>query len=420
MATAHKLLIILIHLLLISTTANAAYRVDDIPNVHLQDRSRYVTNPDGVISSHAQAIADSIISGIWKTSTAEVAAVVIDDFEGDDIDTFATELFSDWGIGKNDKSNGVLLFVAKDRRKAVIRTGYGVEGVLPDVVAGRILRKQMFPRFQRGDYDGGVIAALSTLSDILNNPDAVDEIISKQPNDARASSDDVSGTFFTAYLFFCGLLALAFFIAYFSARFGGGKLSDFERYNKLEALKNPALVVSFLGLGLPLLAFIPIVVSMKRLRNRSHSCSNCGATMRKLDEVSDNAYLTPAQDMEEQLNSVDYDVWVCPRCNATDIYPFINKMKNYTVCENCGARTCALESDRTLISPTQDREGKGVKTYRCLNCHNKRERYYTIAKLASAVPIIIGGRGSGGGGGGFSGGSFGGGFTGGGGASGGW
>lgn len=418
MAIAHKLLI-LIHLLLIATSGHAAYRVENIPNVHLHDRTRYVTNPDGVMSTHAQTVADSIISSIWKTSSAEVVAVVINDFEGDDIDTFATELFSSWGIGKNDKSNGVLLLVAKDRRKAVIRTGYGVEGVLPDVVAGRILRGQMFPRFQRGDYDGGVIAALSTISDILNRPEAVDEILSKQPNDAKTSSDDTAGKLFTAYLFFCSLLAAAFLIAYFSARFGGGKLSDFERYNKLESLKNPALVVSFLGLGLPLLAFIPITVSMKRLRNRSHSCSNCGTKMNKLDEISDNAYLTPAQDMEEQLNSVDYDVWVCPRCNATDIYPFINKMKNYTMCENCGARTCTLESDRTLLSPTQDREGKGVKTYRCLNCHNKKEKYYNIAKLATATPIIIGGSG-GSGGSGFSGGSFGGGFTGGGGASGGW
>lgn len=418
MTTAQKL-IILAHLLLISTAARAAYRVDEIPNVHIQNRTRYVTNPDGVISAQAQAVADSIISGIWERSTAEVVAVVINDFEGDDIDTFATELFSDWGIGKGDKSNGVLLLVAKDRRKAVIRTGYGVEGVLPDIVAGRILRRQMFPRFQRGDYDGGVIAALSTISEILNNPDAVDEIISKQPNDAKASSDGAADKLFTAYLFFCVLLAAAFLIAYLSARFGG-KLSDFERYNKLDSLKNPALVVSFLGLGLPLIAFIPIIMSMKRLRNRPHSCSNCGTAMHKLDEESDNAYLTPAQDMEEQLNSVDYDVWVCPRCNATDIYPFINKMKNYTTCDNCGARTCTLESDRTLLSPTQSREGRGVKTYRCLNCHNKKEKYYTIAKLASAAPIIIGGGGGRSGGGGFSGGSFGGGFTGGGGASGGW
>ena len=399
------------------TTCMAAYKVDEIPNVHLQNRTRFVTNPDGILSTGAQSRADSIISDIWKTSTAEVVAVVVNDFDGDDIDTFATDLFTKWGIGKNDKSNGVLLFVAKDRRKAVIRTGYGVEGALPDVVAGRILRGQMFPRFQRGDFDGGVLAALTSMSQILNDPDAVDEIISKQENDAAASDGD-GKELFMAYLVLAGIWAIGFLIVYIGIS-ASKKLTDFERYNRLDSLKLPALIATFFGLGIPLVAYLLITLTMKRLRSKPHICGNCGEKMHKLDEVSDNAYLTPAQDMEENLNSVDYDVWVCPKCNATDIYPYVNKRKNYTFCEKCGARTCALESDRTLLSPTSSREGRGVRTYRCLNCHNRKEKYYNIAKLASAAPIIIGGGGHGGGGG-FSGGSFGGGFTGGGGASGGW
>lgn len=398
-------------------TCMAAYKVDEIPNVHLQNRSRFVTNPDGILSAGAQAQADSIISDIWKRSSAEVVAVVVTDFDGSDIDTFATELFSKWGIGKNDKSNGVLLFVAKDRRKAVIRTGYGVEGVLPDVVAGRILRRQMFPRFQSGDFDGGVIAALTSISQILNDPDAVDEIISKQRNDA-AASDDIGNELFTGYLALAVILAIGFLITYTGIT-TSKKLTDFERYNRLDSIKLPALIATFFGLGIPIVAYLLIALTMKRLRSRPHICGNCGEKMHKLDEATDNAYLTPAQDMEENLNSVDYDVWVCPQCNATDIYPYVNKRKNYTICEKCGARTCTLESDRTLLSPTSDHEGRGVKTYRCLNCHSRKEKYYNIAKLASAAPIIIGGGGHNGGSG-FSGGSFGGGFTGGGGASGGW
>lgn len=408
---------ILLTLSVMATCVAAAYKIDEIPNVHLQNRNRFVTNPDGILSAGAQAQADSIISDIWKTSSAEVVAVVVTDFDGNDIDTFATELFSKWGIGKNDKSNGVLLFVAKDRRKAVIRTGYGVEGVLPDVVAGRILRGQMFPRFQRGDFDGGVLATLTSISRILKDPDAVDEIISKQENDA-AASDDSGQELFIAYLALAGILAIGFLIAYTGTAVSK-KLTDFERYNRLDSLKFPALIATFFGLGIPLVAYLLIILTMKRLRSKPHICGNCGERMHKLDETADNAYLTPAQDMEENLNSVDYDVWVCPQCNATDIYPYVNKSKSYTTCEKCGARTCTLESDRTLLSPTSDQEGSGVKTYRCLNCHSRKEKHYKIARLASAAPIIIGGGGHGGGSG-FSGGSFGGGFTGGGGASGGW
>lgn len=408
--------------LLCSLSVAAAYKVDDIPNVHLQDRSRYVSNPDGVLSSAAQAQADSIISSIWKNTTAEVTMVVINDFDGDDIDTFATKLFEAWGIGKSDKSNGMLILVAKDRRKAVIRTGYGLEGVMPDVTCGRILRNTMFPRFKEGNYDEGVIAALTTVSEVLNNPENVDEILSKQKNDANAKAESNGDTLFYIYLIMCAGLALIMLGLYVEKVLATRKLSDFERYNALDSLKQPALFCSFLGLGLPLVAYIPIVLTMRRLRNKKHICSNCGTRMHRLDEETDNLYLTPAQDKEEQLNSVDYDVWLCPNCNATDILPYVNKKSSYTVCDKCGARACTLTSNRTVVPATTARPGMGERTYQCLNCHNKNITRYTIPKLAAPV-VIMGpsGRGGGfGGGGGFSGGSFGGGLTGGGGASGGW
>ncbi len=77
---------------------------------------------------------------------------------------------------------------------------------------------------------------------------------------------------------------------------------------------------------------------------------------------------------------------------------------------------------RTVLAPTVSREGRGVEEYVCLNCRNRWQKPYTIAKVIE-LPIFIAGGGGGrgfGGGGGFSGGSFGGGMTGGGGASGGW
>jgi uncharacterized protein len=405
-------------MLLASVSAPAAtYTVDQVPNVHVADRTRYVSNPDGILTAAAQAQADSIIAGIWRTSSAEVVAVVIDDFEGDDINTFATDLFGKWGIGKSDKSNGVLMVVAKDRRKAVIRTGYGVEGVLPDITTGRILRDTMFPRFKEEDYDGGVLSSLSVIAKVLNDPDAVDEILSSQANDADA--DDASAEdFFRVYLLLAAIGASILLILYVAKLFNARKGTSFERYMAIEPLKMPAIIASFIGLGLPLLPLAFILMSMRYYRNKPRVCANCSTKMVKLDEEADNAYLTAAQDTEERLNSVDYDVWLCPRCHSTEIHPYVNAAKSYTVCPNCGSRACLLESDRIVRNPTHSAEGKGVKTYTCLNCHSRRQDTYTIEKLATAAPIIIGGGGRGGGG--FSGGSFGGGMTGGGGASGGW
>ena len=141
--------------------------------------------------------------------------------------------------------------------------------------------------------------------------------------------------------------------------------------------------------------------------------------MYRVDEDNDNTYLTQSQDAEERLDSVDYDVWLCPDCGETDIIPYVNPSKNFTECPVCHARACTLVNRRTVVPPTTSREGVGIEEYMCLNCRNRSQRKYNIAKEVAA-PIIIGGIGGSGGGGGFSGGSFGGGMTGGGGASGGW
>lgn len=144
--------------------------------------------------------------------------------------------------------------------------------------------------------------------------------------------------------------------------------------------------------------------------------------MHKLDEATDNNYLTPAQDMEEHLNSVDYDVWLCDNCGEKDVIPYINRRSAYTVCPKCGARASVLSGNRILRQPTTHTEGQGVRIYSCRNCREQVFKPYSIAKLVSAPIVIFPGGGSGGGfgGGGFSGGSFGGGGTSGGGASGGW
>ncbi|MBD5331620.1 MAG: TPM domain-containing protein [Bacteroides sp.] len=411
--------IMLLWALLMPLLCLSARSVDDIPNVHLADRTRYVSNPDGVLSEAAVTRIDSTLARVWGATSGEVVVVAIDEMDSGDIDTYATELFTKWGIGKKDNDNGLLLLISKNDRKAVIRTGYGMEGVLPDIVCGRILRNEMFPRFKEGDYDGGTLAAVGTIAAALTDPQAAAEIRSKYANDSGARSggdeEDFSDLLNWALIATLGGLILMF-VGFNSAR----KLPAQERYFKLATYKPALLAITMLGLGLPVIAYLILAARMKRLRNGRHLCPNCSTPMKKLSEERDNDYLTPAQDTEEKLNSVDYDVWVCPQCNETDIIPYDNPRSTFTVCPQCGAKACTLEADRVVRRPTPLAKGAGIKVYNCRNCHNRTQRAYEIPKVI-VPPVIIGGGGfGGGGGGGFSGGSFGGGMTGGGGASGGW
>lgn len=397
-----------------------AVSLDEIPNVHVADRTKFVSDPDGYLSAEALAKADSIIASVWNASTAELVAVIVGNLDGNDIDMSATELFEKWGLGKKDKDNGVLLLVAMDDREAVIRTGYGVEGVLPDVVCSRILRQIMFPRFQAGDYDGGVVNALGAMCDIMTTPDAADELMSKYANDATAGGED---HFFRNYLII-GIVAFVTMLVILLLSYrNSSSMERHERYEKLRRLKLPYLVLTVGFIGIPVLSYLLLLYLMKRVRRQQPRCHNCDHHMRLIDEVHDNDYLTPAQDVEEQLNSIDYDVWHCDNCGANEIIPFVNHRVGFLICPNCNARAAVLESNNIVRQPTEHSEGAGRKVFVCRNCGQRREELYKIAKIM-APPVFLGGlgggRGNGGGFGGFGGGGFGGGHTGGGGASGGW
>ena len=195
------------------------------------------------------------------------------------------------------------------------------------------------------------------------------------------------------------------------------KRSDYSKYRAFADWKPVFLALSAFGLGIPLIAAIPLVLCLNHWRNHTRKCPNCGAVMRKVDEVHDNDYLTPAQDLEERIGSVDYDVWLCPDCGETDVLPYTSRTSPYIECDKCHARTARLVRTRVVERPTARSKGKGVREYECLNCHHRNDRYYDIAPepdalaaAAAGAAILGSSRRSGGFSGGFGGGSFGGGF----------
>ena len=399
----------------------ATYTVEEIPNVHLADSSRFVSNPDGILSPTTVSELDGILRHIRRSTSAEAVIVVVDDIEGGDIDTFATDLFTAWGLGKSDVDNGLLILVAKDLRRAAIRPGYGLEGVLPDITCGRILRDEMFPEFKRGDYDAGLLAATRTIENLLTDPVAAEEFRSSE-TDADFATDKEWGIdkFFTAWLSFGAFLGVIMLIVLGSMLVGVKKQSLHQKYTSLARLKPFYLALTFFGIGIPAIATIPLLLMLSHWRNKVRKCPRCGSAMNKVDEVHDNDYLTPAQDTEEQLGTVDYDVWLCPSCGETDIEPYEQFHTGYVRCQQCGGLTAVHTRDRIVRQPSGTHEGQGYHEYTCQNCHYVNLIPYVIPMIV-VLPTGGHGRGGGfGGGGGSFGGGFGGGMTGGGGASGGW
>lgn len=419
-----KKIYILLILCIIATIAKAAeYAPGDVPNVQLKDSTQLVSDPDNLLDVASKNAINANLRAIRSATTSEPVVVVIGSMPGDyDIDTYATELFELWGLGKKDKDNGLLVLVAVDDHDYVLRTGRGMEVALPDMICGRIGRNIIVPAFRENQYGQGLAEATAEIQKVVTNPKYRDDLVSSEKQHAAADDIDWADIFKFYLIFSLFYTACLGLITLNNLHKQKGK-PGYDKYMAIRQLKSISAYSAIFTLGLPLLVYLPLHIAMHRWRDGEHKCPNCKTPMHKIDEVHDNDYLTPAQDAEERFDSVDYDVWVCPTCNEVDIYPFNNPNSHLTKCAVCGARTERMMRDRVLRQPTERYEGQGVKEYECLHCHNRRAVPYSIAKLAPTVIIApgIGGRGGGGGfGGGSFGGGFGGGSTGGGGFSGKW
>lgn len=423
-----KQIIIFLLMLVALPAAGGIYTVESVPNVHTDNRTDYVSNPDDILSPQAVEAINARLENVRRTTTVEPAVVVVDNIDPEDPTLFATELFQKWGLGKTDKDNGLLILIVKDLRLATIRPGYGLEGVLPDITCGRIIRQIMGPAFRNGNYSEGTAAAVDFISKILLDPANTDQYMSTLPDADNNTADDNDG--FAIYLICAAIVAIIMLLGLLIEVASLRGKDDYAKYQRLIGWRPVFLALTFMGLGIPAIASVPLVLMLNHWRNHTRKCPGCGAVMQKVDEVHDNDYLTPAQDLEEQVGSVDYDVWLCPACGETDILAYVNRNTPLIECENCHARTARMKVNRIIQRPTSSRKGKGVKQYECLNCHHTTNKYYDIpadnsdvvAGLAAAGVFLGSGRRGGGfgGGGGSFGGGFGGGSTGGGGATGGW
>jgi uncharacterized protein len=101
-----------------------------------------------------------------KTGTAVVVATVETIGDNDPAD-YANRLYQAWGIGKKGEDKGVLIFLAVKERQVRIETGYGVEGILSDGLAGEILDQYAIPRFRDGDFGRGLAETMAAVSAVV-------------------------------------------------------------------------------------------------------------------------------------------------------------------------------------------------------------------------------------------------------------
>lgn len=119
----------------------------------------YVNDFGHVLSASTVQTLDAELAQFEASTSNQIAVVTVPDMGGDYVENYAVKLYQDWGIGKKDKDNGVLLLLAIQEHKIRIEVGYGLEGALPDSVAQSIINNDLTPNLKAGKFDEGVTAA---------------------------------------------------------------------------------------------------------------------------------------------------------------------------------------------------------------------------------------------------------------------
>jgi uncharacterized protein len=127
----------------------------------------FINDFANVLDAGSRAEFEQLVRDTQQKTSAEISFVSVKSLNGMPVEEYANKLFKEWGIGNAKEDNGLLLLIAMDSHDIKIEVGYGLEGVIPDGLAGQIIREDITPPFKNGDFAGGVRAGLKHISDLV-------------------------------------------------------------------------------------------------------------------------------------------------------------------------------------------------------------------------------------------------------------
>lgn len=116
-----------------------------------------------MISPSTEQQMEIMLANLENTDSTQIAVLTVPSLEGDSLEEFSMRVVEQWKLGQKNKDNGALLLVSKGDRKMRIEVGYGLEGVLTDVLAGQIVDNVITPEFRSGKIDEGFLLATAAM-----------------------------------------------------------------------------------------------------------------------------------------------------------------------------------------------------------------------------------------------------------------
>ncbi len=154
--------------LLIAVLASLWVNAQDIPEP--MSPPRLVNDFAGILRAEEQNALEQKLRSYHDSTSTQIYVVTVSDLRGYEPSDFAFRLGEKWGVGQKGKNNGIVILIkpriGNERGRAFIATGYGMEEVIPDVVARQIVDKEMIPYFRENKYYKGIDAAINVIIDL--------------------------------------------------------------------------------------------------------------------------------------------------------------------------------------------------------------------------------------------------------------
>lgn len=137
---------------------------DNLPKPH-----NWTNDYENLFSAKEETELNEIISDFEKETTVEIAIVTIDTSKvsKDKFEDLSLHIARTWGVGKKEKSNGILIAISREYQQIRIQNGDGIALVLSDEETAEILQKQFFPYFKNEEYFEGTKAGILKLIELL-------------------------------------------------------------------------------------------------------------------------------------------------------------------------------------------------------------------------------------------------------------
>ncbi|WGK65448.1 TPM domain-containing protein [Croceiramulus getboli] len=110
----------------------------------------------GLLTAAQRSELDTKLKRYSDTTSTQIVVAIIGSTKGEDISFLGAKWGQAWGIGQAQEDNGIFVLLAREDRTIDINTGYGIESIISDRDAERIINRVIIPQFKEGDYYGGL------------------------------------------------------------------------------------------------------------------------------------------------------------------------------------------------------------------------------------------------------------------------